>query len=219
MSATQWAYSWATVHGKHIGRCKTVTISNLLVGPWMGCPFTDLGAEGCCHSLYTLLFCFVLYCTHVPTFMSWKKCCLPHASHLIRKLILNLCKKQSDIALISLESFCNEPMGIKFRSFGKWFRATFSNAVSTWFGGLRYNNKTVLLSDTVHQISRGESVAARLTAGQPRPLTPGGRSGGPYHVTTQFYFYPVMSKIQNSINVYPWIWRRLTCPTQDFGNP
>ena len=64
----------------------------------------------------------------------------------------------------------------------------------------RYNDKTVLLRDTVHQISRG-------------------RSGGPYHITTQFYFDPVMSKIQNSINIYPRIWRRLTCPTQDFGNP
>ena len=27
-----------------------------------------------------------------------------------------------------------------------------------------------------------------------------------------------MSKIQNSFNIYPCIWRRLTCPTQDFGN-
>ena len=25
------------------------------VGPWMGCPFTDLGAEGCCHSLNAFL--------------------------------------------------------------------------------------------------------------------------------------------------------------------
>ena len=81
---------------------------------------------------------------------------------------------------------------------------------------LSYNNKTVLLRDRVHQISRGESAAAGLTAGQPRPLTPLRRSGGPYHVTTQFYFYPVMSKMQNSINIYPWIWRRLACPTQDF---
>ena len=45
-----------------------------------------------------------------------------------------------------------------------------------------YNNKTVLLRDTVHQISRGESAAAELTTGQ-------------------FYFYPVMSKMQNSINI------------------
>ena len=35
-----------------------------------------------------------------------------------------------------------------------------------------YNNKTVLLRDTVHQISRGESAAAGLTAGLvPVPLT------------------------------------------------
>ena len=60
---------------------------------------------------------------------------------------------------------------------------------------LNYNDKTVLLRETVHQISRGESAADGLTA------------------------VPVMSKIQNSINIYPWIWRRLTCPTQDFGNP
>ena len=52
----------------------------------------------------------------------------------------------------------------------------------------------------------------------PGRLTPRGRSGGPYHVTTQFYFYPVMSKIQNSINIYPCFWRRSTRRTQDFGN-
>ena len=76
------------------------------------------------------------------------------------------------------------------------------------------NNKTVLLRDT-----RGESAAAGLTTGQPRPRTPLGRTGGPYLITTQFYFNPVMSKIQNSINIYPRILRRLTCPTQVFGNP
>ena len=72
-----------------------------------------------------------------------------------------------------------------------------------------YNNKTVLLRDTVHQISWGESAAAGLTAGQPRPLTPQRRSDGLYHITTQFYFYPMMSKLQNSINTYPWFWRRV----------
>ena len=35
----------------------------------------------------------------------------------------------------------------------------------------------LLLRDTVHQISRGESAAAGLTAGQPRPRTPRGRLG------------------------------------------
>ena len=81
-----------------------------------------------------------------------------------------------------------------------------------------YNNKTVLLRDTVHQTSRGESAAVGLTAGQPRPLTPRGMSRGPYHVTTQFYFYPVISQIQNLINIYPWFWCRLMCPIQDYGN-
>ena len=74
----------------------------------------------------------------------------------------------------------------------------------------------------VHQTSpgesAGESAAADLTEGQPQPLTPLGRSGGPYHVTTQFSFYPVMSKLQHSINIYPWFWNRLTCPSQDFRN-
>ena len=69
---------------------------------------------------------------------------------------------------------------------------------------LRYN-KTLLLRDTVPHISRGESAAARLTAGQPQLLTPRRRSDGVYHVTTQFCFYPVMTKIQNSTNIYPWI--------------
>ena len=81
-----------------------------------------------------------------------------------------------------------------------------------------YNNKTVSLRDTVHQISRRESAAAMLTTDRPQPLTPRGRSGGPYHITTQLYFYPMMSKIQNSTNIYLWIWCCLKCPTQDFGN-
>ena len=54
---------------------------------------------------------------------------------------------------------------------------------------LWYNNKTVLLRDTVHQIPPGESAVA-------------GMFGGSYHVTTQFYSYPVMSNVQNSINIY-----------------
>ena len=40
MSDAQWACSWATVHGKYIGqimgRCETVTVSNLLVHECMG---------------------------------------------------------------------------------------------------------------------------------------------------------------------------------------
>ena len=48
---------WATLHGKYIGQvmgqCKTVTVSNLLAHE-SGCPFTDLGAEGCCRSLNTV---------------------------------------------------------------------------------------------------------------------------------------------------------------------
>ena len=43
-----------------------------------------------------------------------------------------------------------------------------------------------------------------------QPLTPRWRTGGPYHVTTKFYFYPMISNLQNSINIYPWFWRRLT---------
>ena len=62
----------------------------------------------------------------------------------------------------------------------------------------------------VHQTIRWESAAAALIAGQHRPLTPWGISGGPYHVNKQFYFYPVMSKIQNWINNFPCFWRHLT---------
>ena len=57
MLHAQWASSWATEHGKYIGhvmgRCETVTVSNLLAHdlPWLGCPFTDLGAEECRRSL------------------------------------------------------------------------------------------------------------------------------------------------------------------------
>ena len=41
---------------------------------------------------------------------------------------------------------------------------------------------------------------------------------GACHVTTQFYFNSMMSKIQNSNNIYLWFWCRLTCWTQDFRN-
>ena len=36
--------------------------------------------------------------------------------------------------------------------------------------------------------------------------------------TTQFYVYPVMSNIQNSLNTCPNIWRHFTCRTQHFAN-
>ena len=49
-------------------------------------------------------------------------------------------------------------------------------------------------------------------------MGPRGISDAPYHVTTRCYLYPAVSKMQNSINMYSWFWRRLTCPTQDFGN-
>ena len=52
----------------------------------------------------------------------------------------------------------------------------------------RDKNKTVLLRDAVYQIFIGESaVGADLPAR--RLLTPLGGSDGPYHVTTQFYYY------------------------------
>ena len=79
-------------------------------------------------------------------------------------------------------------------------RQTTTTPVCPWNCGWR-NDKTVLLNDTVHQTSRGESAAAGMTAA---------------HVTTQFYFCSVISKIQKSFKFYPWFSRRLTCPTQDF---
>ena len=52
----KWACSWAAVHGKYIGlvmgKCETVTVSNLLAHDWA----VHHGAEGCCHSLNALLF-------------------------------------------------------------------------------------------------------------------------------------------------------------------
>ena len=76
------------------------------------------------------------------------------------------------------------------------FPKNFENFV--WILSRKYNNKTVLVCHPVHQTSQGELVAARLTA--------------------QFYFYPVMSKLQNSINIYLRFWCRLACPTQIFRN-
>ena len=57
-----------------------------------------------------------------------------------------------------------------------------------------------------------------LIAVHPRPPTPRGRCGRPYHATTQFFCYSVMSKEQHSMNIYPWFWRGLTCPSQVFRN-
>ena len=61
---------------------------------------------------------------------------------------------------------------------------------------------------------RGASAAAGPTVGQLHPLTPRGRSGGPYHVATWFYFYPVMSKLRQLVPdsrfkkfVILWMWR------------
>ena len=51
----QWACSWATVHGKYIGQVMGPCVSFQPVGPWMGYPFTDLGAEGFCRPLNALL--------------------------------------------------------------------------------------------------------------------------------------------------------------------
>ena len=64
-----------------------------------------------------------------------------------------------------------------------------------------------------YQTSWGESVTKGL-CGQSQPLAPQEISDGMYHVTTQVYLYPMMSKVQNSINTYPWFWRRLTCSAQ-----
>ena len=35
---------------------------------------------------------------------------------------------------------------------------------------------------------------------------------------TVLFFYSVIPKIQNTINIYPLFWRHLTCPIQNFGN-
>ena len=43
-----------------------------------------------------------------------------------------------------------------------------------------------------------------------------GRSAGTYYATTQFYFYPVMSKVQNSINIYPWFLTSLNVSNSRF---
>ena len=37
------------------------------VGPWMDCPFTDLGAEGCCRSLNASLIYCLMICHNMPT--------------------------------------------------------------------------------------------------------------------------------------------------------
>ena len=79
-----------------------------------------------------------------------------------------------------------------------------------------YNNKRVLYHDTVHKISWGESVAAGLTTA---PAADSQREiwwNVSHNYTVLFLSRDV--KNTNSINIYPWIWRRLTCQTQDFGN-
>ena len=75
------------------------------------------------------------------------------------------------------------------------------------------NNQTVLLRDTVHQTSRGESAVPGLTTGQPRPLTAWVMSASS-DLTAPFF----VSKLQNSINIYPGFWHRLTSLIQYFKN-
>ena len=68
MLDAQWACSWATVHGKYIaqvmGRCETVTVSNLLVHVWA------VPSRGWSECLVKLL-------PHLPVVecVSWSYCC------------------------------------------------------------------------------------------------------------------------------------------------
>ena len=64
MMDAQWACSWATVHGKYIGQVMWNCYSFQPVGPCMDCPFSDLGAEGCCRSLNALLTIIVVVTWH-----------------------------------------------------------------------------------------------------------------------------------------------------------
>ena len=58
MLDAQWACSWAMVHGKQIASFQPI-------GPWMGYSFTDLGAEGCCHSLNALFYIDTIKVTEI----------------------------------------------------------------------------------------------------------------------------------------------------------
>ena len=69
-----------------------------------------------------------------------------------------------------------------------------------------------------HQTFWWESLVTGLIAVQPRPLTPRGRCGEPYHVIAQFFCYPFMANVRHSTNICPLFWRRLTCPSQVFIN-
>ena len=86
------------------------------------------------------------------------------------------------------------------------FEVWWSCCQNDWIMHLLNMKITIKLCCYVIRSTRSPEGSQQLPAGQSPPLTPQGRTGGPYHVTTQFYFYPVMSKIQNSINIHPWIW-------------
>ena len=47
------------------------------VGPWMGCPFTDLGAEGCCRPLNALFVDAFVYAD-----LTWHTAVTSHSSTL-----------------------------------------------------------------------------------------------------------------------------------------
>ena len=57
------------------------------------------------------------------------------------------------------------------------------------------SNKTVLLRDMVHQTPEGSQRPPGW------PAAADYLSDGPYHITTQFYFHRVMSKLQYSRNI------------------
>ena len=112
------------------------------------------------------------------------------------------------LAVIRIKLLCQAPLPWRHNAVSWWCHIqnimsfqnlesdTLSDVKSTSRNWLNFvfltsqdKNKTLYLHDTVHQTSFGESAIGADLQSARQPLTPVGMSGGPYHVTTQFYYY------------------------------
>ena len=79
--------------------------------------------------------------------------------------------------------------------------------LSFWHHGIK--NKTVIITwcgppDLPRESAPGADRSGRwLPSGLPLPVIPLGKSGGPYHVTTQFYYF---ASVLNNSNVSAYYW-------------
>ena len=116
------------------------------------------------------------------------KCRLENGGHFVSN---SMCYSNSHIEFSWLCKFVSGMSLVTTLLCDQWCPVPYSNSIHI----LYHRWKNVV---SMYEIEKPKSTNTPL-------LTLRGMSGGPYHATTQYYFYP-MSKIQNLINIYPWFW-------------